>query len=130
MANSQPANATISIFRRLRVVRDNRRHTSVKHLTTPFDTNYVPVPGEEVQVLENRDASFRTDAFRYGHPVTVEPRANCTLADIYAGIAGLDFPVRLPGNFREMQVQLVPGHVTDDLYGEAQAVCAGHAFVV
>lgn len=130
MPNAQPANATISVDRRLRVYRDNRRHTSIKHLTTPFDAQLVAVPGEEIQVLETRDASFRTDAFRLGHAVVVEPRTTCTVADVYAGVAGMDFPVRLPGNPREMQLQKVAANRTDDLYGEVQAVCPGHAFEV
>lgn len=128
MASAQPANATISVFRRLRVIRDNRRHTSVKHLTTPFDSQLVVVPGEEIQVIETRDLSFRTDAFRFGHPVVVEPRQNCSVAQIYAGVAGLDFPVRMLGNWREVQIQNVPAHKRDDLYGEARAVCPGKAF--
>lgn len=128
--SAQPLNTTISVFRRLRVIRDNRRHTSVKHLTTPFDSQLVVVPGEEIQVIETRDASFRTDAFRFGHPVVVEPRANCSLADVYAGVSGLDFPVRMLGNWREVQLQNVAANRADDLYGNARTTCPGAAFTV
>lgn len=127
---SQPLNTSISVFRRLRSFRDNRRHTSIKHLTTPFDAELVAVPGEEVQVVETRDASFVTDAFRFGHPVVVAPRNPATLADLYAGVSGLNFPVRLPGNPREVQVEKTAANVADDLYGEAQGVQEGSAFTI
>ena len=129
MASAQPLNTTISVFRRLRTFRDNRRHTSIKHLTAPFDGELVAVPGEEVQVIETRDTVV-TDAFRFGHPVVIAPRTPLTLANLYAAVGGLDFPVRMVGNPRELQVQNVAAHVTDDLYAEAQVVQAGHAFVV
>jgi hypothetical protein len=130
MANAQPANTSISVFRRLRVIRDNRAFTTIKHYTTPFDGQDVVVPGEEVLVLERRDAAFRSDAFRYGHPIVVEPRTACTMATVYAGIPGLDFPVRMAGNWREVQIQKDPAHRTDDLYAQAQTLCPGRAFIV
>jgi len=130
MANAQPANTTISVDRRLRVFRDNRRHTSIKDLTTPFQAALVAVPGEEIQVVETRDVSFRTDAFRLGHPVVVAPRASCSVADVYAGVSGMDFPVRLPGNPREMQLQKAAASRTDDLYGQTKTVCPSGAFTV
>lgn len=130
MANAQPANTTISVFRRTRVVKDNRRHTSIKHLTTPFDGFLVSVPGEEILVVENRDASFKSDAFRFGHPVVIEPRAGCDLATVYGAVAGLDFPVRMIGNPREMQLQNTAAHKTDDLYGELRGACPSAAFTV
>lgn len=126
---AQPLNTTITVFRRIRSYRDNRRHTSIKHLTTPFDTELVSVPNEEVQVLETRDASFRTDAFRFGHPVVVGPRDPCTVVELYAGVSGLDFPVRLPGNPRELQIQNTEAAVENDLYADARGVCPGKAFV-
>lgn len=128
MAAAQPANTAISVFFRLRSFRDNRRHTSIKHLTTPFDTALVAVPGEEVQVIEYRNAAFKTDAFRFGHPVVVAPRHNCTVADVYAGVSGLDFPVRQIGNPRELQLQKTAAHKADDLFAQTQAVCPGQAF--
>jgi len=123
MGAAQPANADITVQQRVRVVRDNRRHTSVKHLTTPFDDNYVAVPGREVQVEEIRDANFRTDAFRYGHAVVVKPRAACSVPTVYT-LSGMDFPVRLPGNPREIQLQKSLANRTDDLFGEVRDVCS------
>jgi hypothetical protein len=125
---SQPLNTTITVQRRARAVRDNRRHTSIKHLTTPFDDFYVPAPGEEVQVVETRDSSFVTDAFRFGHPVVVAPRANCDLATVYAGVTGLDFPVRMIGNPRELQIQKTLANRADDLYGDLRDTCPSDAF--
>ena len=124
----QPLNTTISVFRRLRTFRSNERHTSIKHLTTPFNGDVVAVPGEEIQVLETRDANV-TDAFRAGHPVVVYPRTACTLATVYAGISGLNFPVRMIGNPRELQVENVAASVNNDLYGQARTLCLGGGYV-
>lgn len=126
---AQPLNTTISVFRRLRTFRNNSRHTSIKHLTTPFDGDLVAVPGEEIQVVETRD-DVVTDAFRFGHPVVVAPRAGCSLATLYGALSGLDFPVRLTGNPRELQIQKSAANVADDLYGEAQTACPSDAFIV
>lgn len=126
---AQPLNTNISVYRRIRTFRDNRRHTSIKHLTTPFDGDLVAVPGEEIQVVETRDAVV-TDAFRFGHPVVVAPRQSCTLAALYAGVSGLDFPVRMVGNPRELQVQNAAASITNDLYADARGVCPSDAFTV
>ena len=132
--SAQPANTTISIFQRVRVYRDNRRHTSIKDLTTPFQPQLVAAPGEEINVLEHRNtaigAGFRSDAFRYGHPLYVTTRTPATVAQVYAGVAGLDFPVRLPGNFREMQIQNGAAHLSHDLFADVRGVTPGAAFTI
>lgn len=128
MGAAQPANTSISVFQRVRTVRNNKRHTSIKHLTTPFDKAEVALPGDEVQVIEFRDATFKTDAFRFGHPVTVAPRATFSLAQVYAAVAGLDFPVRLIGNPREIQIQKSAANVGDDLFGQIRTAGPGAAF--
>ena len=125
---AQPLNTTIFVLRRVRAVKENRRHTSIKHLTTPFDDFYVSVPGEEIQVVETRD-SVVTDAFRFGHPVVVAPRAVCSLPTVYAAVAGLDFPVRMVGNPREVQIQKTLANRGDDLYGQVATACPSTAFV-
>jgi hypothetical protein len=129
MGSSQPANTTISVLRRVRAVNENRRHTSIKHLTTPFDGQFVSVPGEEVLVVETRDAAFKSDAFRFGHPVVLAPRAGCSVPDVYAGVSGLDFPVRMVGNPREVQIQKTLANKADDLYQELRDTCPSDAFV-
>lgn len=130
MGAAQPANVSISVFQRLRVIRNNKRHTSIKNLTTPFGEQDVVVPGEEVQVIEYRDANFKSDAFRFGHPTCVAPRARFSLAALYAALSGtLDFPVRLIGNPREVQIQKAAGFITDDFFGQAASAGPGSAFV-
>jgi len=124
---AQPANTAISIFPRLRTIRNHGRHTSIKHLTTPFDGMLVPAPGEENQVLEVRDQNDKSDAFRFGRPVSVQPRAYPTIAAVYAGVSDLDFPVRLPGNPREVYIQKAASNVADDLHAEVRAVSTGAA---
>jgi len=124
MSNSQPSNATISIFRRAKTYFNNGRHTSIKHLTTPFDGKLVSVPGEETLVLETRNASFRTDAFQFGHPVVVYPRTVETLPKALADIADLNV-VKMPGNEREVQIEPKPVAIHNDLYGQLQADQAG-----
>ena len=125
MPAAQPANTTIAVLYRLRLVRNNTRHTSVKHLTTPFDVNYVAVPGEETLVVENRDIATRSDAFRYGKAVVVEPRKLLSVPALYAGVAGMDFPVRMVGNPREVQVQKTFANRADDLQGQVRAIAPG-----
>ena len=132
---AQPANTAITVQRRTRAVRENRRHTSVKHLTTPFDPFYASIPGEEIQVVETRNidpalGAAITDAFRFGHPVVIAPRAVCDLPTVYAGVSGLDFPVRMIGNPREVQIQKTLTNRADDLYGELRDACPSDAFVV
>jgi len=126
---AQPANASISVFMRLRAVKANGRHTSIKHLTTPFDGYYVPAPGEEIQVVETRDTTFRTDSFRFGHPVVVHPRANCGLAAVVNGVNNLDVPTRMIGNPREVQIGKKAAGLAADFHGEVRTVCPHAGYV-
>ena len=132
MPAAQPANTQISVFRRVRAFRQNLRHTSIKHLTTPWEGFRVAVPGEEVDTVEHRDptgvnAVGRTDAFRFGHAVTVAPRYAPTLAQVLAGVPGIKL-VALPANPREVQIENTPSHRTDELFQEIAAVGPGTAF--
>lgn len=113
---SQPANTDISVARRIRSQKNHLRHTSVKHLVAPFDDSVMVVPGEEILVFENRDATFKTGQFRFGFPVLVLPRTLGTLAAAVAGIANLAFPVRLVGNVRDVFLEKTAGNLTDDLH--------------
>jgi hypothetical protein len=94
-------------------------------LTTPFDVNYVAIPGEETLVVENRDIATKSDAFRYGKAVTVVPRKLTTAHSIFAGVANMDFPVRMVGNPREVQIQKTYAGRGDDLYGQVRAIGPG-----
>lgn len=121
--SAQPLNTSIAVSLKLRTVRDNGRHTSVKALTAPgFVSALVAVPGKETQVVADLDASFKSDAWRYGHQVTILPRAKTTVAQVFSGVTGMDFPVRLTGNTREMYLQKTAAHVGDDLYGQVAAL--------
>jgi len=127
MPAAQPANTQISVFRRVKAFRANYRHTTIKHLTTPWERFLVSVPGEEVDTVEHRDATFRTDAFRFGHPVTVSPRTIPTLAAVVAAVPGVKL-VSLVGNPREVQLENTEAHKTDELFQEVAAVGSGVAF--
>lgn len=119
---SQPANTTISVNRRIRAMRDDQLHTSVKHRTTPFEDLVMSVPGEEILVTETRDSTFLSDAFRFGHPIVVEPRTKALFETAAEGIANLDFPVRLPGNPRDAFLQKTSGNEGDDIHANLRAV--------
>ena len=117
--NAQPLNTTIQVFRRARVFRDNRRFASIKDLTTPFQTPLVSVPGQENLVLETRD-NFVSDAFQYGHAVVVYPRQILTLAQAVSQTPGGVVVSKLPGNEREIQVEMTSANLRTDLYNELQ----------
>jgi len=124
MPSAQALNSTISIYRRARAVRDNRRQTSVKSLTTPWDHFLVAIPGEETEVLETRNTGFPSDAFRFGHPVTVYPRTRTTLATVVAAVPNIKL-VKMTGNWREWQIENTTGNQTADLYTRLRAVSPG-----
>lgn len=119
---SQPLNASIAIFPRLRTYFNNGRHTSIKHLTTPFGDAIVSVPGEEIQVLEVLDTTFKSDAFRYGHGVVVEARVPLKMRDLLAAQPSLQV-TRMVGNPREVQVNSTVA--TDDIQQEARTSSHG-----
>lgn len=120
--SEQPSNATIEIFRTVRMMRDDGMHNSVKHRTTPFANMVMNVPGEEILVYENRQAVNASDAFRYGHAVTVNPRTRCTFATAVGGLTNLAMPIRLIGNPRDEFLTKLSGHNTDDLHAELRAI--------
>ena len=119
---SQPANTTIEVFRTIRMQRDDFLHTSVKHRITPFGDKIMNVPGEEILVTETRDASFVTDAFRFGHPVCVIPRTKSTFENAVENIADLQFPITLTGNPRDAFLTKTAGNNTDDLHQDLRDV--------
>lgn len=119
---SQPANTTIEVFRTIRMQRDDFLHTSVKHRITPFGDKIMNVPGEEILVYETRDDAFRSDAFRFGHPVCVVPRTKSTYENAVESIADLQFPITLPGNPRDAFLTKSAGNNTDDLHQELRDV--------
>jgi hypothetical protein len=122
MGAAQPLNSTIEIFRRVRTLRDHSRHTTVKHLTTPFDSSVTAIPGEETEVLEYRDSTFKTDSFRFGHPIVVAPRAKTRTKTILDNVTGVKL-VSLPGNPREVHLEKTDKNA--DFYAELAAESEG-----
>jgi len=114
--SSQPANAAISIFRRVRVQSSDDRHDAVKVLGH-LRPKYVVVPSEEVSIADTKDGVI-SDAWRYGHPVVRYVRQTKSLASVYASVPGLQFPVRITNDRRDIHIEKVEGNVTDDLFGE------------
>lgn len=117
MAAAQPLNTAIQVFQRVRVVYANPLHRSVKAMLAPWSPRVVPAPGKETDFTETLDSAFKSDAWPNGHRVAVAPLGARCMADVVA-ISGMDFPVRLPGNFREVQVQKNAANITDDLHQE------------
>lgn len=120
--SAQPLNTEISVYRRVRSQMQTERHDSVKALTGEMKDKYVIVPGEEIRVLATMDASTVTDAWRYGHPVVRYSRSTKAPADVYAGVSGLDMPVRLTAQRRDIFTQNSEGNETNDLFGDVAAV--------
>lgn len=117
---SQPANTSIEVKRRIRAQRNDLLHTSVKHRASGigFVDLVMNVPGEEILVFEIRDESFRTDAFRFGHPVTVVPRTLLSFEDAVELLTDMDFPVTFPNYPRDKFLNKASGSLTDDLHQE------------
>ena len=122
---SQPANTTIEVFRRVRAMRDDRLHTSVKHRSSGigFADLVVSTPGEEILVFENRDSSSFTGAFRFGFPVTVEARTRATFESVQEALFATDdadFPLRLPAYPRDVFIQKPSGQNDEDLHQQVR----------
>ena len=122
----QPANTAIAVHRRIRAQRDDFLHTSVKHRASGvgFNDLIMSVPGEEIKVFEWRDTAFRTDAFRFGHPITVGERAKTTFEAAAEGITGLNFPVRFTAYPRDAFLEKSTANLTDDLHQEVRDISA------
>lgn len=117
---SQPLNSDISVFRRVRTQVQNERHDPVR-LLGRVRPKYVVVPSEEIRVLATEDDNV-TDAWRYGHPVVRYARDYTRPADVYDGVSGLDFPVRLTAEPRDLFIQKTAANAGDDLQQEVRDV--------
>ena len=120
MANSQPANADIHVFRTVRAYRQDLRHEAVKALLGfPSMRHLVmSVPGEEVLVDETRDGSSdlvttSVDDNRRGLPVVVFLKTAKTAVDAVSGISGLAFPIRIG---RDLFLEKTLANIEDDLH--------------
>lgn len=120
MASSQPLNSTITVYRRLRAQRQDQRHDSVRSILSPgFRALETVVPGEEVRVVRNLNASFKSDRYFKGHQVYVQNRTALTYAAAVAGITGIEIPFQIG---RDKFINKNLANVGDDLFAEAQAL--------
>jgi hypothetical protein len=78
------------------------------------------VPGLEVSVYNVVDSTFRSDSFRYGHPVTVNVRDPLTVAAFYASAHDLAFPIHLVSFRADLFIGNVDSALTADLHDEAR----------
>jgi len=98
---SQPLNAEVSVFRRVRAQTDQDKHDETKDDTV-------------------------SDAWRYGHPVVRYVRGNSaptpsgertkTLQQVYDNVSGLGMPLRLTVERRDIYIEKDSDNVGDDLH--------------
>lgn len=115
---SQPANSDISVHRRVRAYRSDRRHESIKTVTDRLSTLVMSTPGEEVfaeYLLNDAAPSFRSDAFRFGHKVLLSRTEPVAFTDAVSGLSGINFPIQIG---RDKFIEKDDSNVTDDLHDE------------
>jgi hypothetical protein len=118
---SQPANATIQVFRRIRSQRDDARHEAIRNVLSPgLRALVMVVPGEEVLVNETLDAVV-SDRFRFGHPVVRMPRGYTTFQEAVDGISGLAFPVQV-GRDKFLESRTPGAAATTDIHQDLRDV--------
>ncbi len=101
----QPLNSTISVYRRVRAYRNQRRHETVEALTKKQRPLIMSVPNQEtLTVIATRDTAVKDFSpwGRDGQPVVLAPRATKTFGEAQEGITGVDFFVEV-GNDRMLQ---------------------------
>ncbi len=116
MSNAQPANANINIKYQVRTRTVVDRFASIKEVAQGLGVRQVMIPGEEISVFTVLDSSFKSDAWRYGHPVTVQAKAKLTVAELYAAAADLAFPIHLVGFRSDLFIGLDDSALTADLH--------------
>lgn len=121
---SQPLNAEISVFRRVRAQTSQDKHDALKGMGR-FRVKQVIAPSQEVRVLQTKDDTV-SDAWRYGHPVVRYVRGNAsptpsgertkTLQQVYDNVDGLSMPLRLTVERRDIYIEKNSDNVGDDLH--------------
>jgi len=120
MANSQPANSTISVYRRVRTQRRDERHDVVKNVLSPgLRTLELVAPGEEGRVTRTYNTAFKTDRYWRGHQVYVNTASRATVADAVADIDGIELPFQIG---RDKFINKNAANLSDDLHADARAV--------
>lgn len=118
---SQPANVEISVKRRVRSYRQNLRHNNIHGLVNRLRTLVMSVPSEETLDLTVRvtdvDDDIVTTALLAGRgsglPIVRGLAPVITLAEAVAGVASLEFPVRIG---QDVFLNKADGSLTDDLH--------------
>lgn len=126
MAQSQPLNSTVNVYRRVRGQRNMQRHDSIKNITHKLRTLILQPPHQEIRTqVVSRDTSV-TDFSTYmgqakgvatrGHPIVIGTVARKNF-NVVNNMTGLDFPVKIGS---DKFVQLVSGSATRDLHQDAR----------
>lgn len=132
---SQPLNADISVFRRVRAQTDQDKHDTLKGMGR-FRDKRVIAPTQEVRVLPylTRDSSFKdsnvSDAWRFGHPIvryirtggapTPAGERTKTLQQVYDNVSDLHMPLRLTVERRDVYIEKAACCAADDLHQEVR----------
>ncbi len=120
---SQPANVEILVKRRVRSYRQNLRHNNIHGLVNRLRPLVMSVPSEETLDLTVRvtdvDDDIVTTALLEGRgsglPVVRGLAPVTTLAEAVAGVADLDFPVRIG---QDVFLNKADANVADDLHSD------------
>jgi hypothetical protein len=131
---SQPLNATINVFRRVRSQREAQRHDSIKNITGRLRRLILVDPGNEIRTtVTDRDTGV-TDFSTYmgqasaladrGHPIVVGVQARKDFS-VVTQLTGIDFPVEIAG---DKFVQENAANVGGDLHQDARHTTGGTEF--
>lgn len=125
---SQPLNADISVFRRVRAEANQDRHDPLKGMGR-FRGKQVIAPSQEIRTLQTYDSTV-SDAWRLGHPVVRYVRGNAaptpagertkTLQQVYDNVDGLQMPLRLTVERRDIYIEETQADVGGDLHQEVR----------
>lgn len=127
MSNAQPANALINIHYTVRTRTVVDRFASIKEVAQGLGVRQVMIPGEEISCFNVLDSTFKSDAWRYGHPVSVKAREKLTVAELYAAASDLAFPVHLVGYRGDLFIGNTDAAITADLHQEVRDAGPGPA---
>lgn len=124
---SQPANVEISVKRRVRSYRQNLRHNNVHGLVNRLRPLVMSVPSEETLDLTVRVADVDDDVVTTallegrgsGLPVVRGLAPVTTLVEAVAGVANLEFPVRIG---QDVFLNKADGSLTEDLHQDLRDV--------
>lgn len=124
---SQPANTDISVKYVVRSYRQDLRHNSVFDLFNHMRSLVMSVPSNETLNLTVRSVDSDDDVVTTallegrgsGLPLVRGLKPVVTLAAAVAGIANIDFPIRIG---RDVFLTKADGFEADDLHAELRAV--------